>query len=753
MRRLIAIWLILSAVTLAAYWPTTRHEFLNFDDPEYVVKNDHVQAGITAQSIRWAFTTLHASNWHPVTWLSHMLDCQLFGLAPGAHHAVGLGFHLANTLLLFLVLRRMTGAVWRSAFVAALFALHPMHVESVAWISERKDVLSTFFALLTLWSYTSYVKRPEAGNPPSALRPPPSDLGLLASALRPLTSARYWLVLVFFALGLMSKQMLVTLPLILLLLDFWPLARVEDKMFNGFTGQPVRPGYGRSIKSLILEKWPFFALACAASVMTFIAQNKAGNVEPFDRWPLEIRIANAFVSYCTYVEKAFWPTNLAFFYPSHKMVPWQAILAALLLTGISVAAYRRARSRPYFFVGWFWFLVMLLPVIGLVQLGDQAMADRYTYLPFVGLFIAVTWWIGDALPYSRSWRIRVAAGAAACAVLLACGAATQSQLKYWQNSLTLFGRSIEVTPRNALAHCYLGAALLDSGKTDQAAGHFRTALEIFPNYAYAYNYLGAVFIRKGNLDGAIAHFQRAAEILPGRAEFHNNLGISLLQKGRVDEAIAQLRTALEIQPDSAKGYDNLGTALLQTHQLDEAIANFEKGLGLHPGDANAQQSLGSAYLQKHQVDDAIVHFRKAQQIQPSFTQAHIDLGDALLQKGQLDEAIVQFQMALELQTNSSYILNNLAWIRAANAQERFRNGAEAVRLAERACQVTDYKVPLMIGTLAAAYAEAGRFDDAMAAAERARDLALALGRKEVAEKNTELIQLFKTRQPYHEPAQ
>ena len=582
--------LALIAANLIVYASVWHHGFVNYDDDDYVTANPVVLRGLTWHGVAWAFTTEHAVNWHPLTWLSHMLDVQLFGLDPGPHHLTNLLFHIANTLLLFGLLHRMTGALGRSAFVAGLFAVHPLHVESVAWVAERKDVLSTLFWMLTLWAYVEYVKRPD----------------LRRSDLR-----RYGAVLLFFALGLMAKQMLVTLPFVLLLLDFWPLGRVVIGP-NPARGRALsRDGWATAIR-LVWEKLPLLALSIASSVATFVIHQRGGAVIILSAIPLKLRVENALVSYVAYIGKMLWPARLAVFYPYPQSLPaWLVAGAFLALVGISLAVIRAGPRHPYLPVGWFWYLGTLVPVIGLIQVGDQAMADRYTYIPLIGLFIIVAWGVPDLLlrwPLRRivlpsPFLTRIALPAAASAVILACAITAKGQFQYWEDSTTLWTHALAVTTRNNIAHNNLGASLADQGKTDEAIAHYSEALRIKSDYADAHNNLGVALADEGKLDEAIAHYFEALRIRPDYADAHSNLGIALANEGKLDEAIAQFAEALRINPDSAKAHNNLGVALASQGKLDEAIAHFNEALRINPDYADAHKNLGVALVQQGQRPD------------------------------------------------------------------------------------------------------------------------------------------------------
>jgi tetratricopeptide (TPR) repeat protein len=532
MRREPAVYLALLILTLVTFWPVCGHDFTNYDDPVFIVQNERVQTGLTPENVRWAFTSTWFSCWHPLTWLSHMVDCQLFGLNPHAHHAVNLGFHVANTLLVLLVLRQLTGALWRSAFVAALFALHPLHIQSVAWAAERKDVLSTFFSLLTIWAYIRYTRRNSAWI--------------------------YCLALVFFALGLMAKSMGVTLGVILLLLDFWPLKRLVFRLEK--KGAAMAVG-AVTIKKLVLEKIPFLLLAFGASAATVWAQAHGGETGAWDKVPFGARLENAVVSYVVYLAKIFWPAHLSVFYPFHFIPVWKALGCALLLAIISWQAIKRIRTAPYLFVGWSWFVIMLLPVIGIIAVeGGYALADRYSYLPSIGIFLILAWGIAEFAERVK-WP-RAGLAFAASVVILACAWNTRAQLAYWQNSITLFTHALEVTSGNAIAENNLASALLETKDFEGAERHFRAALTIRPTYANAQFNLGLLLQTQGKMDEAESHFRDAIDARPGYARAHKGLGQVLLSKGNYAEAENSLRRALALQPGETEAQVFLGWALV-----------------------------------------------------------------------------------------------------------------------------------------------------------------------------------------------
>ena len=552
--------LFLVVATLVAFWQVGSHEFINLDDNEYITENRVVQSGLTLEGLTWAFTATHSANWHPLTWLSHMLDCQLYGLNPGGHHLTNLVFHIASTLLLFFVLKRMTGAPWRSGFVAALFALHPLRVESVAWISERKDVLSAFFWMLTMWTYVRYVKRPGID--------------------------RYLLVILFFALGLLSKPMLVTLPFVLLLLDYWPLGRFQltpsRKNLKSPQSKPKNANHQISMAlRLMREKAPFFIISAASSILTIFAQQKGGAVVSLEHFAFETRVANALVTYVSYIAKMVWPQRLSVFYPYPEAFPlWKVVGAVLLLSFLTFLAIRAARKYPYFAVGWFWYIGTLVPVIGLVQVGMQAMADRYTYVSLIGLFIMIAWGAPDIL---AGWRYRrVLLSISAGIILLFLMIVTRLQVQHWQNSIMLFEHSINVTSNNSLAHNNLGSAFMRQGKIQEAIAHFTEALRISPHHPEFHYNLGVVLQGQGKLQEAMIHFAEAVRIKPDYAIAHNNLGVGLIVQGKVQEAITHFAKAVQAKPDYAEAHINLALGYLTMGDRASALEEYKILKKLNP---------------------------------------------------------------------------------------------------------------------------------------------------------------------------
>jgi cytochrome c-type biogenesis protein CcmH/NrfG len=708
MRQNIFICLALAGITLAVFWPVSRLDFFAYDDPLYIQLNPMVQGGITADSVWWAFTSYHAGNWHPVTWLSHALDCQLFGRNPGAFHLVNLAFHTANSLLLFIVLRKMTRAVWRSALVAALFAWHPAHVQSVAWISERKDLLSGFFMLLTLWAYARYAQ----GRSRVESRGSSAGSGSLALDARRWTFD-YYLVLLFFALGLMSKPMLVTLPAILLLLDFWPLNRMSD---SNRSAPPDRVTQFSIFKDLLWEKIPFLALSLVSVMATFQAQGSSGFIIKAGDLPLPVRIANVPVFCTVYLEKLFWPENLAVFYPYRHIPFWEQAGSFLLLALLTVICLRRIHSQPAWLVGWLWFLIMLLPVIGLVQVGGQSIADRYTYLPSIGIFVIVAWGLGEIAAISSRWLTGLAIGTTA--LMLACLLDTQIQLKYWRNSITLFGHALDVTKENNSAcHFGLGNALWhEGGDLDGAVTNFQAALQTGSAYPWVQN-----------LDNMAAHF---------------NLGCVLLLTDKPEEAEVQLRAALKLNPNNAFAHMCIGDALSDQGKAAEAEAEYAAAIQLMPNNP--------VMLQTIEDSKTLARLRETLKTEPA-PEIHVEMAQILTAKDKSKDAAEHYLAALKLKPEAPDILNNLAWLLATCTDKKVRDGSRAVQYARRACELTQFEQTVCLGTLAAAYAEAGKFDDAIAAAQRACDLAEKNGETDLLQKNRELLVLYRDHRPYHGP--
>ncbi len=561
-RPTILISMVLIVITLAIYWQVGNHEFIILDDCDYVTGNPHVTTGINSANIIWAFTSVDASNWHPVTWLSHMADVQMYSLNPRGHHLTNVGIHVVSTLLLFFLLLRLTGALWQSSFVAILFALHPFNVESVAWVAERKNVLSAFFWFLTLILYVNYVRKQKL--------------------------TLYILTLFSFMLGLMSKPMLVTLPMVMLLLDYWPLDRFRNlEQEHGFCTLSGRT------KSIIKEKIPFFICSLFSGVVTIYAQHNGRAMSSLDVHPLMPRIENALIAYVKYIGKTLWPHDLALLYPFPLSIPlWQTIGSLLILLFISAAAIRLRLRNPYLMVGWFWFLVTLLPVIGIIQVGSQSMADRYSYIPVIGLFIMIAWGVPN-LVKDLSFR-QYLLSLLAAAVIIALAVLTWQQLVYWQDNISLFRHSIQVATRSSTIHFSLGTALASKGDLDAAIHEYQETLRINPKYFEAHNNLGIALASKGDLDAAIHAYQKALRINPNYMEAHNNLGVALASKGDFNAAIHEYQETLRINPNYLEARINLGIALASKGDFNAAIYEYQEVLKINPNHMMAKIKLGLA---------------------------------------------------------------------------------------------------------------------------------------------------------------
>jgi protein O-mannosyl-transferase len=682
----------LIALTWLVFGQTLWHDFVNLDDHVYVSDNPLITRGLTLDGVINAFVHTHARNWHPLTTLSHMLDCQLFGLKPGGHHFTNVLVHSIAVVLLFLLLKQMTSAFWQSAFVAALFAIHPLHVESVAWVSERKDALSAVFFMLTLWAYVRYVRMRGIG--------------------------RYLTVALFFALGLMSKPMLVTLPFLLLLLDYWPLDRFSGDRTRLARGAR-RPHRAHSVASLLVEKIPLFAISAFSCLATLLVQlYSAGAI---DQLPLAWRLNNAAVSYIAYIWQMFWPVRLAAFYPhpNDQLPLWQVILAITFLISVSLSAIRWRKERPYIFTGWFWYIGMLVPVIGLVQAGEQARADRYTYLPEIGLYVLIAWGITDLManrmmrnlslqpvatgvravkrgpprvrtdgPQGRRYNLFCAAITAAIIIVLSWRAFVQTS--YWVNSEKLWNHALAVTTDNAMAH----------------------------------NNLGHLLLQRGEWDGAISHFERALEIRYRTTSAHYNLGGALIE-------------------------NNLANALARKGRLDEAIGHYKKGLKLRPDYGDLYFNLGSVLFQQGRTDDAIAQWQKALATQPNDAGFHTALGNAFLKRGLLKDAIAEYEHAARISRQDPMARNNLAWLLATSSDASIRDGNRAIEVAKQAVQLSGGQDDNCLRTLAAAYAESGRFVEATETARRALQAAQTQGNSILVNALRDEIALYELGLPYH----
>jgi tetratricopeptide (TPR) repeat protein len=660
-RHTLLICLGLALAVLAVYSPLRHCNFVNYDDNDYVFANNMVKRGLTWPSIVWAFTTLDAKIWHPLTWLSYLLDSQIYGLNPAGYHLTNLLLHLANSILLYLLLQRMTKASWPSALAAAFFGLHPLHVESVAWISERKDVLSALFWMLSVLSYVRYVEEIKLGS---------------------LKSRRYYLwSIVLFALGLMAKPMLVTLPFVLLLLDYWPLQR----------------GRG-SFRRLLTEKAPFFMLAAAASVVAFLVARHGGAVEALAGMPLGARLANVPISYARYIGKTFWPVHLAVLYPVQRHWPlWEVAGASLFLALVTILGIWRRRAQPYLAVGWFWFLGMLVPVIGLVQVNSMSMADRYDYLPGIGLSIMLIWAAGERLPRS--------------AIETPAALGGQSGLCRRRREESAFQAPVVL------------GCLADLCRRRREESPFQAPV-VLGCLAVA-GCMAATWVQVSYWKDSETLFRHAIESTEGNGIMESNLGNLLYQEGRLEEALPYLERAVVSTPGLAKAHYNLGNALLARGRAAEALAQFEIHVKMTPDDPVAQYNLGNVLLSQGRAGEAIPHLQTAVALTPLAADYHYKLANALVRSGRAGEGISQYEEALSILPDHILACNNLAWVLSTNPDSSLRNGARAVELARRADQNSGGGSPLIAGTLAAAYAEAGKFTEAIATVRRALQLANA----------------------------
>lgn len=597
--RLVVLSVLLAVVTLALYWPVQSFDFVNYDDDVLVRDNRQIRDGLSKEGLLWAFTTFDYGNWHPLTWVSHMADVEVYGLNAGDHHRTNALIHTAAALLLFLVFARMTRSVEASGLVALLFAIHPLHVESVAWVAERKDVLSGFFWVLTLSAYAWYVRKP--------------------------TALRYLLVVLSFTMGLLSKPMVVTLPFVLMLLDYWPLQRLPGAMtvFNrqmSVGGAPMRD----AVLRLVIEKIPLLLLSAASSVLTLVAQKEVGAVWSVDKMPIDVRLANALVSYAEYIRKTVWPVELAVLYP-HPGMPeaWKIGASALLLGAVTALAIRNMRKMPFLLVGWLWYLGTLVPVIGIVQVGSQAMADRYTYIPLIGFFIAVAWGAERLIVERPGWKTPFMVSS--LAVLSVLMILARSQVETWQSSLTLFEKALAATKVNPLAHHNVGAFYLDQGDCQKAVPHFLEAIRMKENYAYPYHGLGVCASRQTPPTGALYFFGRALELDPHMTRALNDRGILYMKQGEFGSAAEDFEQALRIKPDHDAAHANLGLIYMSQGRLAAAETHLNEARRLNPDSAEVLNNLGLLCTRQGKIDDAAAWFRKALERVPGHPQIEKNL--------------------------------------------------------------------------------------------------------------------------------
>jgi tetratricopeptide (TPR) repeat protein len=568
------------AIILASYWQVQNYGFISYDDQLYIVDNYRIHSGFTFKSVVDALTNVHTGHWHPLTIMSHMLDWNLFGDNAGGHHWTSVIIHILNAVLLFLFFQYLTGAIWKSAFIAALFAIHPINVESVAWIAERKNVLSTFFWILTMFLYVWYVRSP--------------------------SWKRYLPMFLCFALGLMAKPMLVTLPFVLLLLDYWPLNRTIINQQNKNQAEIPEPISLKKYKitSLIWEKVPLLFLTAISICLTFYAAKSVGTIVGLGNMPLTKRIGNTIFYYALYLKKLFWPIDLAVFYPLYSEIPiWQIAIAVLLLGGISILVFLYSRQHPYLLVGWFWYLGTLVPVIGIVQVGNQSIADRYAYVPFIGLFIIIAW--GGYQVSSKIRYAKVLTALVATFIVMMFAAATYSQVKVWKNSVTLFEDALKSNPDNYLAYNVLGLEAVNRGEHELALSYYYMALKINPRFDPAYNNTGNLLIKMGRPYDAIRNYEKALKINKMSVEAHYNLGVALLQENYLEGAIAHFREAVELRRDYVEAHNNWGVALMKMGNIQKAVAHFKEALRLNPRHPEALKNIKNAISMQKKINENI----------------------------------------------------------------------------------------------------------------------------------------------------
>lgn len=694
-----------------------QHGFVNYDDQTYVVNNPHVRTGLSLENLRWALSAVYASNWHPLTWLSLQFDAYLYGpKSPEGFHFTNLLLHAASALLLFEAIRRMTGAVWRSAVVAGLFALHPLHVESVAWVAERKDVLSSLFWMLTLLAYAIYAERPSLG--------------------------RYLLVVGAFVLGLCAKPMLVTLPFVLLLLDVWPLHRLNFS--------ELAPA---SVGRLLVEKLPLFALAAISSGVTFWAQQQGGSVSSLILIPPGVRAENALVSYVSYLGMTLWPVHLSVFYPHpRQLLPWPEVVGAgVLLVAVTGAVIGLRRRYPYLLVGWLWYVGTLVPVIGLVQVGGQALADRYTYIPLIGLFWAGTWAVADLA--NRLRLPAVVIGGATATILAACAVLSFIQVGYWRDSVTLWEHALEVNPNNYLAHNDLGEALASRNRLDEAIQHYTRALEIKPDLTVAVYSRGVAHAQQGMLNEASADFSEALRLNPEFSPAAYNLGMAELQRGQRREAAAYFARALEIRPEYPEAQVQLGAALIELGEPKAAREHLEEAVRLQSADAMAQAELGLAMALLGDFTGAIPHFRRAISLRPTDGRWYYDLASALHEQGQAPAAAEFLRKAKELNGDWPQTAEQRARMLATQPDAAARNGILALYLARLASWATGDQQPEFLDTLGAAHAERGQFEQAIRAVEAALQRATEADRRDLRPGIEQRLRLYREHKPFRQAAE
>jgi tetratricopeptide (TPR) repeat protein len=685
LRKKISICFVLAAITLLAYWPVQNHEFINFDDNLYVTGNHQVKAGLTLDGLIWAFDFNKKGYWQPLTWLSHMLDVELFGLNSTGHHLTNLWFHLANALLLFWILYRTTGCLYRSAFIAALFAVHPLNVDSVAWVAERKNLLSTFFWMLSLLFYVRYVERPKTN--------------------------RYFLILVIFAMGLMVKPMLVTLPFVFLLLDYWPLKRLgfnrrQEHASVAPAGEGILERQSHALK-LVLEKLPLLVLSGVSIGLSILSTQQMGIVVATDTVPMTLRIANALVSYLSYLVKMIWPHNMAIFYPFPQDLPlWQVAGSGVLLVTFTAIFLLRLTHKPYLAIGWLWYLGTLVPVIGIVQAGEwPSMADRWVYIPMIGIIMIITWALTEM---TSKWRHKIPALAVlGISVLACCIVLVRIQLQYWENSRVLFTHALEITQENGIAHNNLGSALLWEGETTAALHQFKAALELSPNRPKIHNNIGHALIKLGRVDEAVDRYLESLQLNPLEAETHNSLAVAFIEQGRLAESILHLQKALDLEPNYADAYVNLGAAYRRQGQIKRAARCYMEAIRLRPDLPEAYNNLGLLLLREGKLKAAASYFSKALDKKPDYAAARDNLEKVRTARDTFNEVVAQIQAEIKRNPEDGDL-----FLKLGDLYKEQSELDDALKHYQKAFLLRPDSLPT-IKKLAIVHAMQGRYDEAI----------------------------------------
>jgi tetratricopeptide (TPR) repeat protein len=739
--------------TLCVYSQVLTFDFITLDDPEYVTSNPRVRAGLSWQNLQWAFTHSSSAEWHPLTMLSHMADCQFFGTNAKGHHTTNLLLHLINVILLFGLLRSLTGTVWRSALVAVLFAIHPLNVETVAWISERKGLLSAFFGIICLWAFGRYAKSREGQQACNAFTAPGPDVRPKSPSegdhsdkpdgkalLNAFKSPDYLVSVLTLAAGLLCKPTLITWPFVMLLLDFWPLCRIK---FGGFRAT------SQNFISLVVEKLPFFFLSLLSCVVAVLVGKSWGALTTASQTPLSVRLANSAVAYCGYVRKLLWPENLSIDYLFIADRPiWEVVAALSALLLITLLILTQWKSRPFLLAGWLWYLGTLVPVIGLVHFGNHFMADRYAYLTTIGLFIGVVWLAAELV--SRFAFARLPIFMLSGTIAVAYAACTRHQLRYWANSETLFKHALTIDPKDFMAFSNLGFYYDTHGKVAEAEQCYREVLSLNPSSTFAIEKLATILVFQGNTEQAINMCQRALALDPGMADAHCTLGLALAKRGLRKEALDEYETAIRIRPDFAPAHYNMANILASQGKFLEAISHYKESLVWDPDSPDAHNNLAYLLARDGKLDTAAEEFLTALKLKPRMWQAEFGLADVFKRQARFSEAIQSYRKVLSTRPDLPEALCNLAWIEATTTNASLRNGPDALALSKRACGLTGDKNPNCLRARAVAYAETGDFKEAIDSAQQVVFIFTSAGQLENAKKADELLKTLSSGKPYRE---